>query len=207
MMLQYDSDEIGELNDEIGGVVENVEDELLDDFITTSETKYVPGPNVTKEADDIIQITKCQINRQLREEASYDTDEDNRALEEECRPKEVEQWDCESILSTLSNVENHPRVIKEPKRFMKTNVLSLPIAEDQKLPDDVHPQERCNLGERRPCNETNEERRARKKAVREARQQRRSDKKQLKLSFTAKHTAKCKNDLYQKVHNSASIRL
>lgn len=27
-----------------------------------------------------------------------------------------EQWDCESILSTYSNLYNHPKLIEEPKK-------------------------------------------------------------------------------------------
>lgn len=30
--------------------------------------------------------------------------------------KEKEKWDCESILSTYSNIYNHPKLITEPVR-------------------------------------------------------------------------------------------
>jgi len=30
--------------------------------------------------------------------------------------KHEEKWDCESILSTYSNLYNHPRLIQEPKK-------------------------------------------------------------------------------------------
>lgn len=33
--------------------------------------------------------------------------------------KPEEKWDCESILSTYSNLYNHPRLIEEPKKVSK----------------------------------------------------------------------------------------
>lgn len=33
--------------------------------------------------------------------------------------KPEEKWDCESILSTYSNLYNHPRLIEEPRKVSK----------------------------------------------------------------------------------------
>ena len=33
----------------------------------------------------------------------------------EMKVEEKEKWDCETILSTYSNLYNHPKVIEEPK--------------------------------------------------------------------------------------------
>lgn len=35
--------------------------------------------------------------------------------------KPEEKWDCESILSTYSNLYNHPRLIEEPKKVRAFN--------------------------------------------------------------------------------------
>lgn len=50
---------------------------------------------------------------QLREVSDEEdvADEDLFGKEEEVK----EKWDCESILSTYSNLYNHPRLIEEPK--------------------------------------------------------------------------------------------
>ena len=40
----------------------------------------------------------------------------------EVKKKDGDQWDCESILSTYSNTENHPRIISEPKRLDKIEI-------------------------------------------------------------------------------------
>ena len=36
------------------------------------------------------------------------------------------KWDCESILSTYSNIYNHPTFIKDPPRIDKVGVSTLP---------------------------------------------------------------------------------
>ena len=47
-------------------------------------------------------------------EENYD---DEQVIEEETVQLEGDQqWDCESILSTYSNLYNHPTLIKEPPR-------------------------------------------------------------------------------------------
>lgn len=50
-------------------------------------------------------------------ESGDEADEDNAYLHE---IKEKEKWDCESILSTYSNIYNHPQLIKDSvsKRFL-----------------------------------------------------------------------------------------
>lgn len=49
---------------------------------------------------------------QRLEEIAEETSEDE-MVTIEVEPKE--KWDCETILSTYSNLYNHPKVIEEPK--------------------------------------------------------------------------------------------
>jgi protein LTV1 len=54
----------------------------------------------------------------------YDDEEDGEAREvialEETSKED--KWDCESIISTYSNLYNHPKMISEPRRIQVRNV-------------------------------------------------------------------------------------
>ncbi|XXQ34805.1 Protein LTV1 like protein [Plasmodiophora brassicae] len=211
LMLQYDSDEIGELDEDVVGVCANVEDTYLDEFISHAETKYVPGPNVSAEADEVISLTRHHVLRQIQEGEAYDTEEDNRALERECCPPVRESWDCESILSTLSNLENHPVLIAEPRRDrIKLTRRGLPDLEDQH-PADTQTQEHeaneVNLGQSRPVKESAEQKRERKAAVRKARSERRQQKKALREAFTREEKLQHSVGIQQRLHNPSAVKL
>merc|ERR1711964_175746 len=73
---------------------------------------------------------RIQLIRSMPED-NRTPEEVARDLEEYTKKPEREQWDCESILSTRTNHENHPRVIeikkkKKPKRIL-LNKLGVPI--------------------------------------------------------------------------------
>lgn len=49
-------------------------------------------------------------------ENEYSSSEDEDSLEELIvNSREKDKWDCESIISTYSNIYNHPKLISEPK--------------------------------------------------------------------------------------------
>lgn len=49
-------------------------------------------------------------------EKEYSSSEDENYLEELIvDAREKDKWDCESIISTYSNIYNHPKLISEPK--------------------------------------------------------------------------------------------
>lgn len=103
MYAAYDENEIGALDcDEIEGhVPENSaillqcaeefekqrRKEKLDKDDTISKLKVQEGESSEEEEDELI---KFQVS-------------------------EKEKWDCESILSTYSNIYNHPKLIEEPR--------------------------------------------------------------------------------------------
>merc|ERR1711974_512408 len=89
-----------------------------------------------------------------------------------------EQWDCESILSTYSNLYNHPTLLDEPKKQIKlSKKTGLPVdfVGRKECSDGSVSEEECsdggvstvstNFGEARPRKETAEEKRERKAAV------------------------------------------
>ncbi|KAL1926005.1 hypothetical protein VTP01DRAFT_7098 [Rhizomucor pusillus] len=120
-----------------------------------------------------------------------------------------EAWDCQSVLSTYSNLENHPKLISDrgPKKKIlidsKTGMPSLvqvdkknrkprqeeleKVQEEEEEEagsgEDEEEQQRINTGIPRSKNETKEEKRARKAAVKEAKRNRREAKKNTKEAF------------------------
>ncbi|KAF7307414.1 hypothetical protein MIND_00535800 [Mycena indigotica] len=108
-----------------------------------------------------------------------------------------DRWDCETILTTYSNLENHPRLIRaRDGETRKTQVVpkihldsrtGMPIvisnAESESSDDE---NERRHIGTlKRDRNESKEAKKARKQAVKEERQTRRAEKKATKEMFGA----------------------
>ncbi|KAJ1922600.1 Protein ltv1 [Tieghemiomyces parasiticus] len=111
--------------------------------------------------------------------------------------KKYDNWDCESVLSTYSNLENHPSLIPEaPSRRIKINQRTgLPSStpnhraatqqdQDASDEDDEENQEpSVNLGAPRSKQETAEEKKQRKQATKELKKIRRQEKKATKDSY------------------------
>lgn len=126
--------------------------------------------------------------------------------------KQRETWDCQTVLSTYSNLENHPAMISDrgkPKKKIvinpKTGMPSLveaapkkpkqdPIQEEhiseeeQEEEDEEEDIEPVNLGVARSKKESKEEKKARKAAVKEAKKNRRETKKSTKEAFKHEET-------------------
>lgn len=129
MEAEYDEDEYGsgvevdgEVNSEDEGLVhETTLDldtgrgaEIMDDFEIKKRAMRMK-PNDLSGCDK--DAAKAQIargvQRQAEEAEGKDDDEEIRTM---FKKKIRDKWDCESILSTYSNLENHPNLIKAPKR-------------------------------------------------------------------------------------------
>ncbi|XP_066467363.1 protein LTV1 homolog [Tiliqua scincoides] len=188
---QFDDDEIGALD--------NAE---LEGFIQSDSTRLqeVLNDYYNQKAKDCVKPDVLEI----REESDLILDE-NREEEEEIvtlvieEPKE--KWDCESILSTYSNLYNHPKLIDVPQKPRPIKVSS-----KTGIPLDVLPQreltakqtERMQMinesdlpkvsTQPRSKNESKEDRKARKQAIKEERKERRMEKKANKLAFKQEKT-------------------
>ncbi|KAJ6660158.1 hypothetical protein lerEdw1_018085 [Lerista edwardsae] len=188
---QFDDDEIGALD--------NAE---LEGFIHSDSTRLqeVLNDYYNEKAKDCVKPDVLEI----REESDLVLDE-NREEEEKIvtlvieEPKE--KWDCESILSTYSNLYNHPKLIDVPQKPRPIKVSS-----KTGIPLDVLPRreltakqaERMQMinesdlpsvsTQPRSKNESKEDRKARKQAVKEERKERRMEKKANKLAFKQEKT-------------------
>ncbi|XP_046973559.1 protein LTV1 homolog [Vanessa cardui] len=201
MFAEYDDTEVGALDlEEIEGFMPETHDMLLraaEEF-EESRRKY--------QLDKEKEIARIQRLQEIEEESEED---DLVTLEVE--PKE--KWDCETILSTYSNLYNHPKIIEEPKKPKKIRInpkTGLPedtLGKDNKLTmkslakfnemndhdKDVSDEDGRTNAETvlstlsvlsiRPKEETPEEKKERKRLLKEYRKERRIEKKANKEVF------------------------
>lgn len=100
---KYDEPEIGPLDcEEIEGHVE-MNDDLLNQCLT--EFKRDEDLDAYNKEWDVERIRKLNDGEESSDEELMEVPEDR-----------VRPFDCESILSTYSNIYNHPKLIEEPRR-------------------------------------------------------------------------------------------
>lgn len=113
MFADYDDNEIGALDtDEIEGFVDPNSDLLMqcaDEFEKMKARKQLEN--------EAIQLRAKLL---LEEPPSDEEKEELRNLDITEKPEA--KWDCESILSTYSNLYNHPKLISEPKGERKIRI-------------------------------------------------------------------------------------
>eukprot|EP01124_Arcella_intermedia_P003735 TRINITY_DN1207_c0_g1_i1.p1 TRINITY_DN1207_c0_g1~~TRINITY_DN1207_c0_g1_i1.p1 ORF type:complete len:500 (-),score=200.90 TRINITY_DN1207_c0_g1_i1:112-1611(-) len=142
---------------------------------------------IVYEAPKEVETIKKVIFKSFEKEDEEEVEE----VEERFVKKQKAQWDCESIISTYSNLENHPALIVEPlssrivlnkKGFPKGKKEVEEVVEEEK--EEVEEKEESkNLGCARAKKESGEEKKLRKKAVKEDRQVKREKKKELKMMY------------------------
>lgn len=115
-----------------------------------------------------------------------------------------EKWDCETIVSTYSNLDNHPSVIDAPSSTKRRSVVKQPVIRldpRTQAPEGYIPSVRANASEAAPLDfgssrrevaqktqardrgESKEDKRARKAAAKEAARERRALKSEMKKAF------------------------
>ncbi|KAB0803328.1 hypothetical protein PPYR_00327 [Photinus pyralis] len=200
----YDDTEIGALDlDEIEGHIPDATDLLL---------RYADEYRKRKEQENLYKEDGKVIYKP-NEESDLENEEE---LVKICVP-EREKWDCESILSTYSNIYNHPKLIKDPKPTkIKVNMrtgIPVDILNSSKLTSKALSQlnedyNRTHNGPTsvaaksiistlstlsiRPPDETLEEKRERKRLLREYRKERRCEKKINSEAFKDEHKRQIK---------------
>ncbi|KAG8260660.1 Protein ltv1 [Homalodisca vitripennis] len=201
MFAEYDENEIGPLDcEEIEGDLNPADDlvlRLADEIY--EERSKVPDP----EAGHIV---------------LSDTDSESSPEEERLVPLvEKERWDCESILSTYSNLYNHPKLITEPSsrkirvnqrtgmpadenRLTAKNLAALGGVETHGPRSVVSALSSLSV---RDKGETAEQKRERKAALRQYRRDRRVERKLNTSAFKEEKKRQEKNLLNTRVNNVA----
>ncbi|XP_054249744.1 protein LTV1 homolog [Indicator indicator] len=189
---QFDEDEIGALD--------NME---LEGYINTDNTRLqeILNDYYKEKAKSCVKLDALEpcdgLDSAVNEESEEEKEEIVAVVIEE--PKE--KWDCESILSTYSNLYNHPTLIKEPSK-----PKPIKISQKTGIPLHVLPQkgltakqiERMQMindsdlprasTQPRSKDESKEDRKARKQAIKEERKERRMEKAANKLAFKLEKT-------------------
>ncbi|XP_050969145.1 protein LTV1 homolog [Labeo rohita] len=185
---QFDDDEIGALdNAELEGYIEPDSkrlEEVIKDYFIQKE----------KECQKLDKLGHAELPS-VREEEEEEEDEDDKEVEMVVEPP-TERWDCETIISTYSNLYNRPKLIQDPPKPKQIRVSSKTGIPLDVLPKrgltakQVERMERINDSDLprvstqpRSREESAEERKARKQAIKMERKERRSEKKANKLAF------------------------
>ena len=58
---------------------------------------------------------------------AYESEEEREVVVVDEGQNRDEKWDCESIISTYSNIYNHPKLISEAKRFLVSTFCEVEI--------------------------------------------------------------------------------
>ncbi|KAL1712809.1 Low temperature viability protein-domain-containing protein [Schizophyllum commune] len=198
---------------------EDMMDEFLNDFelLGRKMQHKLEGDTGVEKLDTFRRALGTVREVDLRETPDRDPNDDE--LSSDSEDEKEDQWDCESILSTYSNLENHPRLIRAresaTRRTKKAAVphialdpktglpivtppssaphtksapharTSKPSFDDESSGSDTETEATNRQTIARPKNETAEEKKARKAAVKAERQARRVEKKATKEQFDA----------------------
>ncbi|KAI1896563.1 hypothetical protein AGOR_G00096060 [Albula goreensis] len=182
---QFDDDEIGALdNAELEGFIDPNSarlEEVIKDYYKQKAKEYQKPEDLGPKELPVV-----------KEEDEEEPEMDTIVIEE----PSTEKWDCESILSTYSNLYNHPKLIQDPPKMKPIKVSS-----KTGIPLDVLPgrgltakqterMERINDSDlprvstqSRSKEESKEERKARKQSIKQERKERRTEKKANKIAF------------------------
>lgn len=220
-LLEYDEENLGELDPEedptIAGTIDvegNFETEM-DEFATRAQRDFLPGADMSGLNEPVdaearmtqAELTKQKIDAQIRNHTAADDDMKSvcSRIDADFAPVAKEKWDCESIISTYSNTDNHPKMIPTVRLNKKKHIkistkTGIPIGYfPTRKPDTIDEEEGGsgseyeeeedegpaeNLGEKRNKKETKAEKKARKAATKAARRERRAQKKELKQIYT-----------------------
>ncbi|KAJ2339081.1 hypothetical protein IWW50_001577 [Coemansia erecta] len=145
--------------------------------------------------------------RIMEEQAAKTAEQDAAEVAAMFQPKQRTAWDCESILSTYSTLDNHPATIHEARapRIRVSRKSGFPVVDPVGGSDNDdgsdNDKPRLNKGAARSKTETAEEKRARKRQLQEDRRQRREQKRETRGVFAEKHDRReqSKNDRRQYV--------
>ncbi|KAI0756547.1 Low temperature viability protein-domain-containing protein [Daedaleopsis nitida] len=177
-------------------------DSMMDEFLDKYEViagkmrPTLPG-SATEKLDT---VRKALGEAKIRDAEESESDDGDILMPLDVDDKK-DRWDCETILTTYSNLENHPRLIRArndklvPKIRLdpRTGLPSVvneqpreqpPLADSSATDEDEEESRLARVTVTRRKDESAEEKKARKQAVKAERQARRSDKKVTKERFS-----------------------
>ncbi|CAF0790832.1 unnamed protein product [Rotaria sordida] len=206
---EYNDENIGGLDSHhINQQGASIQDDLVQQTIQQFEQQQMQTEEQIEHA--AIEKTKKLAKRLLNEPEKLTTvtvdDDEN----------DDEKWDCETILTTYSNIYNHPKLITQNpiNRIRLSKKTGLPLNDNnnkikikESTNDDHHDNNESTNQQtitfERKKGETSEERRTRKNAVKEIRRDRRIIKKATKIAFKQEE----QKQLHEQALNSTQAHL
>jgi protein LTV1 len=218
--------------------VDNLErfNDVFDEFLASQKrTKYGGPPSGKHQPTRLFKKDITEENNNNNDDAnegddyddnsdSCDIDDVDREFEELYLAQEdenVEQYDCESILSTYSNTENHPTLICEevPKSKIQLNRHGIPkyvvsklsctettATENSGVDRQSATEKKANLGQPRPRHENSKDRRDRKQHLKQERRIKRAQKKSLKMTYKTEETRQKQQRTLGVLHHKTILR-
>lgn len=190
IMEEYDEEDVGARDHEeimIGNIHPN--DDLMNQIVEEFIIDHTKIP--FEDAVDEVEVVNT-----AGDSCGESEEDDVDKLFEQFEKKEKQDWDCESIISTYSNIYNHPKIIEEPKVIKLHPRSGIPLGvlkdntkntKDEEMEEDEGVKEQIILNNIRQRNETPEEKKARKQDVKKFRAERRKEKKDNKMCFKDEH--------------------
>jgi len=206
MEREYADEKLGEGAEELlfadseyrGNVYANDLGGILDEYLYQKRLPSHAAYHIGAEVDEETRRKVLELAARAEEESSEEI------VTEVVRDP---QWDCETILSTYSNVANHPKLIEsgagvrrekkegstKPVRFADQKNDDASSNDDDDEEEDEYEEEPVNKGVARPKTETAAEKKARKAAVKEERRRARETKKKTKAIYRSETAAQKKH--------------
>lgn len=192
---QYDEDQIGALDtEEIDGyrINDDVIEMALQEFNRYVEKNKYQTEKVSRKSELGVLAEEESGDESNREQSQDENNNDYDIVHYYHKKDKQDRFDCESIISTYSNLYNHPSIISE-------KIDKIALSKKTGLPLGVFGEKSKTLKEldridhritrilpevpKRTKDESKEEKKARKQAVKEHRRERRVEKKINKLAF------------------------
>lgn len=206
---EYDDELIGSLdNQQINQQGASVDDDLVQQTIQQFEKQQM-------QTDEQIEKVAIEKTKRLAKRLLNQAEPKTTIIIDDDDVKDDEKWDCETVLTTYSNIYNHPKLIAPivKQKIRLSNKTGLPLQEkkqsvddddddDEDQDDDLQSNQSSMIFQRKK-GETSEERRARKHAVKEIRKDRRIIKKATKTAFKQEE----QRQMHEQALHSAQARL
>lgn len=227
---KYDDENLGDIgHEDIDGnlPVDNITDsEMLTQLLGLSDEIFAR----TKEFDDKLPKEFYKdIVVQAEDNSDAEQNDDDLVVMEKVEPEQ--KWDCESIISTYSNIYNHPKLIDIPKpiklskkgipldtinpnKGLTAKVLKQLDRENEMLEivDRIRNESETDYTEAsvaittRRKDESKEEKALRKQSVKQARKERRVEKKATKTAFS-KEKLRQNKEMLNLQNNLSGVRI
>jgi protein LTV1 len=204
---QFDDEELGDMpQKDLDQNEIDHDSKLLENAIQADYKEFKGEVRYGEGVHNMIDLAKKlnmaeDVRRYMANRGDSDSDEEMPELVEvEAKPK----WDCESIISTYSNLYNRPKVVDDdgfsvksklkPKRGNRKVMFGSALKELEDKYQEERSEMKAPAPQARNKSETKEDKKRRKQLVKEGKRERREEKKETKMAFAREFSQAAKRD-------------